>query len=201
MAEPEIARRCHACGASIRDRAFFCPQCGKELKTTADLNERDPDNNKPSTAVNTAPLHEAPIQKEQLTTERSAATPGKQAMIDVAKPEAPSPPEPTSKAAAGRGKGTPEQTGKAKGTPDQASKTKGTPGSHVFADARGKMQRATGLAKNVGGDVVQRGQKLREMSSVVLDEAGYDPSLRFVLVAALLFVLFLVMMLLNRFIV
>jgi hypothetical protein len=63
------------------------------------------------------------------------------------------------------------------------------------------MQRATGLAKHVGGDVVQRGQKLREMSSVVLDEASYDPSLRFVLVAAVLFFLFLIMVLLNRFIV
>ena len=48
--------------------------------------------------------------------------------------------------------------------------------------------------------MVQRGQKLREMSSVVLDEASYDPSLRFVLVAAALFLLFLVMVLLNRFI-
>jgi hypothetical protein len=71
----------------------------------------------------------------------------------------------------------------------------------MLADARGKIQRATGVARHVGGDVVQRGQKLREMSSVVLDEAGYDPSLRFVLVAAVLFVLFLVIVLLNRFIV
>ena len=48
--------------------------------------------------------------------------------------------------------------------------------------------------------MVQRGQKLREMSSVVLDEASYDPSLRFVLVAAALFILFLVIVLLNKFI-
>ena len=33
---------------------------------------------------------------------------------------------------------------------------------------------------------------------VVLDEAGYDPSLRFVLVAAILFVLFLIIVLLNK---
>jgi hypothetical protein len=36
------------------------------------------------------------------------------------------------------------------------------------------------------------------MSSVVLDEAGYDPSLRFVLVAVGLFVLFLIIVLLNK---
>ena len=70
-----------------------------------------------------------------------------------------------------------------------------------MAEARDKVQRATGTAKHVGGDVVHRGQKLREMSSVVLDEASYDPSLRFVLVAAVLFILFLIIVLLNRFIV
>ncbi len=70
-----------------------------------------------------------------------------------------------------------------------------------MAGARDKVQRATGIAKHVGGDVVQRGQKLREMSSVVLDEATYDPSLRFVLVAAVLFFLFMIIVLLNRFIV
>ncbi len=37
-------------------------------------------------------------------------------------------------------------------------------------------------------------EKLRHISSVVLDEAAYDPSLRFVLVAAVLFVLFLVLL-------
>jgi hypothetical protein len=33
---------------------------------------------------------------------------------------------------------------------------------------------------------------------VVLDEAGYDPSLRFVLVAAGLFVLFVIIVVLNK---
>src|SRR5262245_39620088 len=32
MSEPKISRRCPACGASIRERAFFCPQCGKALE-------------------------------------------------------------------------------------------------------------------------------------------------------------------------
>jgi hypothetical protein len=63
-----------------------------------------------------------------------------------------------------------------------------------------KIQRATTLARDVEGDVIHRVQKVREISSVVLDEAGYDPSLRFVLVAAVLFVLFLIIVLLNKFI-
>jgi hypothetical protein len=63
---------------------------------------------------------------------------------------------------------------------------------------RGKIQRATTIARDVEGDVIHRVQKVREISSVVLDEAGYDPSLRFVLVAAALFGLFLLILLLNK---
>jgi cobalamin biosynthesis Mg chelatase CobN len=63
-----------------------------------------------------------------------------------------------------------------------------------------RIQRATTLARDVEGDVVHRVQKVREISSVVLDEAGYDPSLRFVLVAAVVFLVFLIIVLLNKFI-
>ena len=180
MAEPEIARRCHTCGASIRDHSVFCPQCGKELKTTAEFDKPHADNQNPSTAADTALLHDAQTSKEQLRADISADKPGEQSKVEASKTE---------------GLIAPDRS------PEPAGSAKKAQGGQKFADARGRMQRATGLAKNVGGDVVQRGQKLREMSSVVLDEAGYDPSLRFVLVAAALFVLFLVMVLLNRFIV
>jgi hypothetical protein len=40
--------------------------------------------------------------------------------------------------------------------------------------------------------------KLRKASSVVLDQAAYDPSLRFLLVAAALFLLFLVLLILSK---
>jgi uncharacterized Zn finger protein (UPF0148 family) len=63
-----------------------------------------------------------------------------------------------------------------------------------------KMKRAGTMVRNVEGDMVQRVKNVRKMSTVVLDEATYDPSLRFVLVAAILFILFLVIMLLNKFI-
>jgi len=43
-----------------------------------------------------------------------------------------------------------------------------------------------------------RGEKLRKVSSVVLDGAAYDPSFRFVLVAAVLFVLFIVILVLSK---
>jgi len=61
-----------------------------------------------------------------------------------------------------------------------------------------KIQRATTLARDVEGDVLQRVQKVRNVSSVVLDEAGNDPGLRFLLVAAIVFVLFVVIIILNK---
>ncbi len=61
-----------------------------------------------------------------------------------------------------------------------------------------RLQRATTKARDVEENVAQRVQKFREISSVMIDEAGYDPSLRFVLVAAVLFVLFVVIVVLNK---
>src|SRR6266850_4464659 len=41
MSEPEIARRCPTCGASIRESAFFCPQCGRNLPARASKKSED----------------------------------------------------------------------------------------------------------------------------------------------------------------
>lgn len=45
--------------------------------------------------------------------------------------------------------------------------------------------------------VRRRPQKFRTLS-VVIDQAAYDPSLRFILVAAVLFVIFLVLLILSK---
>jgi hypothetical protein len=51
----------------------------------------------------------------------------------------------------------------------------------------------------VHGDGVRgRVEKLRKVSSIVIDQAAYDPSLRFVLVATALFLLFLILLILNK---
>src|SRR5262249_46963068 len=52
----------------------------------------------------------------------------------------------------------------------------------------------TGVADNVRDRV----EKIRHVSSVVIDQAAYDPSLRFLLVAAFLFVLFLVLLIFSK---
>jgi uncharacterized Zn finger protein (UPF0148 family) len=51
-----------------------------------------------------------------------------------------------------------------------------------------------GVAENVR----ERVEKIRHVSSVVIDQAAYDPSLRFLLVAAALFLLFIVLVILSK---
>jgi len=46
--------------------------------------------------------------------------------------------------------------------------------------------------------VRDRVEKIKHVSSVVIDQAGYDPSLRFILVAAVIFVLFLILLILSK---
>lgn len=162
MSNPEIARRCSVCGASIRDAAFFCPQCGEHLSPQ---NLED----KPTTSVVTTPLVELlPDHDEPQDTEVPAE-------LDPQKP------------------GTSEESA----TPLKPAAEDKAPVGKV----RDRIQRATTLARDMEGDMKNRVQKVRQISSVVLDEAGYDPSLRFILVAAALFVLFLLVLLLNKLIV
>jgi predicted RNA-binding Zn-ribbon protein involved in translation (DUF1610 family) len=111
MSEPEIARRCAACGISVRQVAMFCPQCGN------------------------------PIVKHQTTTAETSQT-----------------------------------------APTQALTPPPNPPAHI----------------SVAETVRDRVEKIKHVSHVVIDQAAYDPSLRFLLVAAVLFVLFLVLMILSK---
>lgn len=181
MTEPVIARRCPTCGASIRDAAAFCPQCGNGL-SPADLGE-------------TQPLGTS--QTEEVTPAGAATTLG-----DPAPPAATEarkePAVDSSKNSQKKNRQKRQKEGSVKDPANESAP------ALVGQAARGavgaKIQRATTIARDVRGDVVQRGQKVRHISSVVLDEAGYDPSLRFVLVAAVLFLLFVIIVLLNKFI-
>jgi len=63
-------------------------------------------------------------------------------------------------------------------------------------DSTNMAGRAASVPSDAG--VRPRIEKLRQASSVVLEGATYDPSVRFVLVAAALFVLFLVLLILSK---
>ena len=170
MSEPEIARRCPTCGASIREVALFCPQCGNAQPPRQAQTGAEPE----TTSKNTAALDDpevAPPQRSMSDTiaiERLEDTDDARSMSDTMVIE----------------------------RPERPAKTPVSPGVRGAVGA--KIQRATTLARDVEGDVLHRVQKMREVSSVVLDEAGNDPGLRFLLVAAIVFVLFLVIVVLNK---
>jgi hypothetical protein len=136
MSEPEIARRCTACGMSVRQHAMFCPQCGNPITQHA---ARD-------TIIDSAP------------TESLAPDPGAtQPLMAVTPP----PPELA---------------------PTQA----------LDSVPRPRSRRAS------EDGVLARVERLRKVSSVMIDQAAYDPSLRFLLVAAVFFILFLALLILSK---
>ena len=63
---------------------------------------------------------------------------------------------------------------------------------------RETLQRASQRTRGAIEDNVKRVEKIHHASSVMLEEATYDPSLRFVLVALGLFLLFIVLLVLSK---
>ena len=174
MPEPEISRRCSSCGASIRDAALFCPQCGIELPL--------------KTVQRTSPLM-APTLEDTIW-EPAAETASDLADQPVEPRRAETPKEPAPNAN--------ETRGKVEAAAPPVEPSKASAGQVARGAVGARIQRATSLARDVEGDVMHRARRVREISSVVLDEAAYDPSLRFVLVAAVLFLLFLIIVLMNK---
>ena len=178
MSEPEIARRCPSCGASIRDRALFCPQCGNAVP--------------PRDFSQTQPLVASPA--EENISQKPA--PASDEQVEPGKADSSDTQALPSKASH---KETHQGSQKAARVNSPANETARAPVGQAARGAMGaRIQRATSLARDVEGDVLHRARQVREISSVVLDEAGDDPSLRFVLVAAVLFLLFLVIVVLNK---
>ena len=157
MSDPLIARRCPWCGIAIREQAFFCPQCGK------DLTQLHPDFS--ATIVESAPPQSTQRDTDELIAPAAAEEP-------LAKP--------------------------APAVPVVAKSRKPPIGQQTLGKMGAGIQKATHVARDVEGNVAHRVQKLRDASSVVIDEASYDASLRFVLIAVVLFILFLVILFLSK---
>ena len=154
MSDPEIDRRCTTCGATVRSRALFCPQCGQpvarhdELADTIDL-KRPEANRSVSETADTIAIDRSMLDAPSPTTvEPPATVASSYPSIPIQSPST----QPGSRRAHGA----------------------------VDTDARGRVER------------------LRKASTVVIEQAHYDPSLRFLLVTAGLFLLFLLLLVLSK---
>ena len=161
--EPEIARRCLACGASVRGSALFCPECGKPLKASE---------------ANVDSASEGPELPSRRKTDGEAtpplmATSSNAAEAEIVAQETAAPGEKRVRA-----------------------------GAHVSSAAekedRSRRPRIVAAREAVEGKITPRVEKFRQASNVMLEEASYDPSLRFVLVAVAIFILSLLILLLNH---
>jgi zinc-ribbon domain len=183
MNKPEIARRCATCGASIRKRAQFCPQCGDALS----IRTEEPDASEEpvtetaesrDTILEMSPIDSADAESRQtLLLNSDLIKPKSETDVvpDLSKTlplDAPFPPtQPLS-----RDGGVGQTSG---GLPD-------------------KTQPLSRKSVEDSKAPVTPVQKLKRVSSVVIDQAAYDPSIRFLLVAAVLFILFLFLLIMSK---
>jgi len=85
------------------------------------------------------------------------------------------------------------------------SQVESTPSSHpqrIAEKTRETLHRASAVASDAARGVIEepvkRVERIRHASTHVIEEASYDPSLRFVLVALGLFVVFLILLVLSK---
>jgi hypothetical protein len=152
--QPEISLRCVSCGASIREPAMFCPECGKPLANTSREAEQPA-----AGEVSKAAL----AQSAPTSVELAAIT---------ADPE-------TSENKADQ----PDESGSQHGTRERT---------------RERLHRASNAARGALEDNVKRVERIHHVSTAMIEEATYDPSLRFVLVALGLFVVFVILLVLSK---
>ena len=196
MSQPEISHRCESCGASIREQAMFCPECGHALTQPSAASKPPKDEEKPKAAVAN---NEAEVNRAMLLEAANAATD----VFDTAdKPSAASVLETasvsTDKPPAADVEPAPAST--ASGSPPEKPPATGPAVSKhgTYEKARDSLHRASTATRGALADNVKRVEKIRHVSTAMFEEASYDPSLRFVLVALGLFVVFLVLLLLSK---
>ncbi len=192
MSQPEISHRCESCGASIREQAMFCPECGQAL-TQSSANPkppRDEETPKPALADNETAASRAMLLEAANAATDIFNTADKPSVI--ASLETPNLSTEHQPAAAVEPAKT--ETG------DQATKSSAAAVSKhgTYEKARDSLHRASTATRGALADNVKRVEKIRHVSTAMFEEASYDPSLRFVLVALGLFVVFLVLLLLSK---
>lgn len=176
--QPEISRRCSACGAAVRASATFCHQCGKPANRTGPVSgglsgERGEESRPAEADVGPERAHSAVAAQSAGGEPASAVAPGKDAGPPAVAVEEHAPSRP----------------------PVDAAESDSSSNSSDPITTRARLHRARGAVEEKLGSRVE---KIRQTSSVVLDEAADDPSLRFLLIAVVLFILFLVLLFITR---
>ena len=170
--EPEISRRCPACGASVRARAAFCPNCGRP---TGDV------------VVDTMAVAETPEKQELERAETVAAD----SLPDTSSLQPAANTNESDSGARDESVATPVEVAS-----EDQRRAVTFAAQDATQRAHTKRQRVRTAAREaVEENLLPRVERLRQASNVVLDEATYDPSLRFVLIALALFLIFLVILL------
>ena len=175
MVDPEIARRCRSCGASIRTRGSFCPQCGKP---TTESTAEEPEGRE------VAQTEEVFDAAETVSVDLSGLPTADLTDYPPLAETVPLHPIPAIE------RSVVQESERLTVPLSQAPPAAATP--------RVDGARPRPVREAVGGDVKRGLGKVREISTVVIEEASYDPSARFVLVAAVLFILFLIIVLLSE---
>ena len=164
---PEILQRCESCGATIREAAMFCPECGKPL---AVAKQEEPDLSDKASAG-------PPIDRTASTSAQSTAPSG------------------VENHAANSDQVVPVDSAKGNNVP---LKTATSERHGARERTRETLHRASTAARGAIERPVKQVEKIHHVSTVMLEEAHYDPSLRFVLVALGLFILFVILLVLSK---
>ncbi len=176
--EPEIARRCTDCGASVRGGAIYCPQCGKSLRKADDGDAASAAGPPPAEAATEGPPR---VATEPRRTASVIVPQGTEAGGAHAPAPAPEPPATRQPSSEGR---------------RRAEIIERRPEDEEAL--RRRRRGVTAAAREaVEEKLSPRVEKLRHASNAMLEEASYDPSLRFVLVAVAAVLLSLLLLLLN----
>lgn len=195
--EPEIARRCKVCGAAVRNHAGFCPQCGASINPAA------------SNPVSTIDASEVPLNQTMEAVESQSPTPA--VTMDAAAPLSDLAATSDVVAVNDEGVVAPAEElvstspvvmteTRADGDEDALESMVAASGTTTTSSSVPTRRHRVKVAARdaVEGKIAPRVEKLRQASTIMLDEAADDPGLRFVLIAALLVILSLGLLLLSQ---
>ncbi|MCA1613794.1 MAG: zinc ribbon domain-containing protein [Acidobacteria bacterium] len=208
MSEPEIARRCQSCGASVRGRAHFCPQCGRPMGDggawAAGGDERGRDSLAAAPAARATAQHPLAEEAERMAFalgDKLGAAPGRDAAEPAAPAVEPTPPAGGESAAVVEvARAGEPRDGHALGGDARKDDALGGDARGAGAAARGGvgvLGRAAGVGARAGESLRPGVDRLRGTLVAFEEASSDDPGLRFVVVAGLLFLVFLLLWLFS----